>query len=101
MRVKGAELILNPTATAVFNPHHKYHAVHRCTQRALAYANGLFWASCNAANHGGHSVVIAPDGDLITEGPGEQDIVFAELDPSKHSSYDFVSNLRPVLYRPT
>lgn len=99
LRIKGAELILNPTATAVFNPRHKYHDIHRCTQRALAYANGLFWASCNAANHGGHSVVIAPDGNVIVEARPIQQVLVADLEPKKHSSYDFVSNLRPQLYQ--
>jgi predicted amidohydrolase len=98
LRMKGAELILNPTATAVFNPCHKYHDIHRCVQRSLAYVNGLFWASCNSANHGGHGVVIAPDGNVIAEGSSQQAIVIADLDPRSHSRYDFISNLKPRLY---
>jgi len=99
LRVKGAELILNPTATAVFNPCHKYHDIHRCTQRALAYANGLFWASCNSANHGGHSILIGPDGSVIAEARPTQQVLIADLDLKKYSRYDFISNLRPKLYQ--
>ncbi|MBI4024858.1 MAG: carbon-nitrogen hydrolase family protein [Verrucomicrobia bacterium] len=98
LRVKGAELVLNPTATAVFNPHHSYHEIHRCVQRSLSYVNGLFWASCNSANHGGHSVVIAPDGNVIGEARPTEQVLIAGIDPEAHGRYDFISNLRPQLY---
>ena len=100
LRLQGAELIVNPVAAGVLSPHHAYHDIHRCTLRAHAYQNGVFWACCNAANHGGHSLLIAPDGRVLAEaGPAEQ-ILLAELTPDAPGRYDFVSNLRPELYDP-
>ena len=98
LRLKGAELILNPTAASVFSPHHEYHDIHRCVQRSQAYVNGLFWASCNSANHGGHSVIVAPDGSVMAEGGDEEELVIAELNPDAYSRYDFVANRRSELY---
>ena len=98
LRMKGAEFILNPTATAMFWPGHPYFDVHRCTLRAHAYANGLFIASCNALHHGGHSVVVAPDGSIICEGGLEKEVVLCRICPSGYSPYDFASNLNPHLY---
>lgn len=98
LRLKGAELILNPTATATFWPGHPYYDIHRCTLRAHAYANGLFVASCNGIHHGGHSVVVAPDGSVISEGSLETEVVLCRVSPSEYSSYDFVSSLNPDLY---
>jgi predicted amidohydrolase len=98
LRLKGAELILNPTASAVCSPHHKYHDIHRCVLRAQAYQNGLFWVNCNSANHGGCSVVLGPDGSVVAEGHGEEQVILAHLQPSAHDQYDFLANMRPNLY---
>ena len=98
LRRKGAEVILNPTAAGVFSPHHKYQQIHRCVIRSQAYLNGFFWLSCNCANHGGHSLIVAPDGNVMTEGLAQEQVLIADLDPGAYDSYDFVSNLRPGLY---
>ena len=98
LRCSGAELVLNPTATAAFSPYHAYHDIHRCTLRAQAYQNAMFWVSCNAGNHGGHSVIVAPDGTVIAEASGGQEVAVVDLDPGSYSGYDFVSNLRGDLY---
>jgi predicted amidohydrolase len=99
LRCRGAELILNPAATAVFSPHHRYHEIHRCALRAQAYQNGIFWVSCCGSNHGGHSLVISPDGTVVTEASGAQQALVVEVDPGAHGNYDFVSNLRAGLYQ--
>ncbi len=99
LRRRGAEMIFNPTAAAAFSPDHPYSDIHQSVLRSHAYLNGIFFASCNGANHGGHSLVIAPDGQVIARGLAEQQIVLADLDPAAHGSYDFVSNLREGLYQ--
>ena len=99
LRRRGAELILNPVAAAVVGPYHPYHEIHQCVLRAQAYLNGVFWASCNSANHGGHSIVIAPDGSILTRAGADQQTLVTTLEPDNHSSYDFVS--RGYLLRST
>jgi deaminated glutathione amidase len=99
LRCRGAELILNPVATAVFSPHHRYYEIHRCALRAQAYQNGIFWASCCGSNHGGHSLVISPDGRVVAEASSAQQTLIVEVDPRAHGSYDFISNLQAGLYR--
>ena len=97
LRRRGAELILNPVAAGAHSPYHRYHEISHCVLRAQAYLNGVFWASCNCANHGGHSVIMAPDGSVLAEASEEECILMATLDPEAFSSYDFVSNLRDHL----
>ncbi len=98
LRVRGAEVILNPVMSATLWPGHPYFEIHRATIRSHAYANSLFILSCNGANHGGHSFVVAPDGSVVCEGGQEQEVVLCGIDPSKYGSYDFISNLNPDIY---
>ena len=99
LRLQGAELILNPVAAATFWPGHPYHDIHRCNLRCHAYSSSVFLACCNSANHGGHSLIIAPDGSAIAEAGQGEEILMHRLDPSAHSSYDFVAGLKPSAYR--
>jgi predicted amidohydrolase len=99
LAARGAELILNPSAGAVFHPGHKYNGMNTCMIRCQAYSNQLFWVNCNSAAFGGHSLIVGPDGSTIASGSGEQQVVVAELDPEKFSRYDFRSNLRGELYQ--
>jgi len=99
LRRKGAELILNPAASATFWPGHTYHDIHLCSLRSHAYSNGLFLACCNAGNHGGHSVIVAPDGTIAAQAEQDEGVLVSRLDPSAHSSYDFISRLRPSVYQ--
>lgn len=98
LRSKGAGVVLNPVATAAFSPYHPYSDIHRCVLRAHAYQNALFWISCNGANHGGHSLVVAPDGRVVAEASGEQEVAVVDLDADACEGYDFMSNLRVGLY---
>ena len=99
LRLKGAEFILNPAAAPTFWPGHTYYEIHRCSLRAHAYGNGVFLACCNAANHGGHSVIVAPDGTIATEASQGEEVLISRLDPAAYSSYDFVSRRRPAIYQ--
>ena len=99
LRRKGAGIILNPVAAGVYSPYHRYQEIHRCVLRTQAYVNGVFWASCNSANHGGHSVVAAPDGTIVAEASAREEVLIATIDPDEFDSYDFVANVRPEIYR--
>ncbi len=98
LRLKGAEFILNPTAGPTFWPGHSYHEIHRCCLRAHAYGSSVFLACCNSANHGGHSVIIAPDGSIVAEAGEGEEVLVSRLDSDDYSSYDFMSRRRPTLY---
>ena len=98
LRIKGAELILNPVATSKFWSGHPNYDIHRATLRSHAYGNSLFIASCNGLNHGGHSMVVAPNGTVICEGDLKQEVLLCKIDPSEYTGYDFVSLLNPDIY---
>ena len=95
---RGATLVLNPTATGVFHPKSDYFEIHRSVLRSHAYLNQLWWASCNAGNHGAHSVIISPMGSIAAEaGDGEQ-VLIHRIRLREGEGYDFRSNLRDGLY---
>ena len=96
---QGAEMILNPSAAAVFHPRHKYHEINTSMARCHAYANQLFWVNCNSAAFGGHSLIIGPDGNIVAAGVDGRQVVVADLDPESYNRYDFLSNLRGELYQ--
>jgi len=91
---RGAKIVLNPTATAVFHPKAEYFDIHRCVLRSQAYLNQLWWVSCNAGNHGAHSVIVNPRGDILgAAGDGEQ-VLVTRLPIGSIEGYDFRSNVR-------
>jgi predicted amidohydrolase len=98
LRLKGAEIILNPVAAPTFWPGHTYFDIHRCTLRSHAYGNALFLASCNSADHGGHSVIVAPDGTTAASAGQGEEVLVTRLDPAAYSSYDFTTTRRPMIY---
>jgi N-carbamoylputrescine amidase len=98
LKRRGAEFVLNPTATAVFSPGHAYHDVHDAVLRSHAYLNELFWISCNSANHGGHSLVVGPDGRVLARASAEQEALLVKTVPPDSPGFGFASNLRDHLY---
>ena len=98
LKHKGADIILNPVAAGVYSPYHRYHDIHRCVLKTQAYVNGIFFVSCNCANHGGHSLIVAPDGTIVAEASAREEVIVVAVDPDEYNSYDFVSNTRPELY---
>ena len=98
LRKRGAEIVLNPVAAGTFSPYHTYFDIHRCVLRTQAYVNGLYLASCNSANHGGHSLFLAPDGTVVAEASARQEVMVISVNPDDFGSCDFVSNTRPELY---
>ena len=69
-----------------------------CVLRCQAYTNGVFWASCNGANHGWSSVVIDPTGNVIAEAALEQEVLITEPYMDSNGKYDFNRNLRTEIY---
>ena len=98
LKRKRADIVLNPVAAGAYSPYHKYQEIHRCVLKAQAYLNGIFLASCNCVNHGGHSLIVAPDGTIISEASAREEILVATINPDDFDSYDFVANLRPEIY---
>jgi predicted amidohydrolase len=99
LRKIGAELVLNPVASATFWPGHPYHNIHSASLRCHTYSNSIFLASCNSTNHGGHSMITAPDGSIAAKAGLEEEILIFHLDESSYDKYNFISNLRPDIYK--
>ncbi len=98
LALQGAKFVLNPVATSIFAPGHTYYDVHRCVLRTQAYINGLFWISCNSANHGGNSLAIDAQGAIITEASGKEEVLLTTLDFTREERYEFLQNLRADIY---
>lgn len=91
---RGAKIVLNPTATAIFHPAAEYFEIHRCVLRSQAYLNQLWWVSCNAGNHGGHSVIVNPRGDVVAAAGDGEEVSLSRVDLEAVKGYDFRSNVR-------
>lgn len=81
LQKKGAEILIVPAAW----PHKRVeHFRLFCQSRAVE--NLVFLIACNCCGGndnkklGGHSMVIAPFGEIITEGNDQENILYAELD---------------------
>lgn len=98
LALKGAKLVLNPTASAVLCPNHPYSDIHRSVLKSHAYLNSIFWVCCSSANQGGHSIVIGLNGNVMSEGSGQQEVIMVDIDIGSDQGYDFLSNLRPNIY---
>jgi len=94
LAMKGAEIILNPIAANVNCPLHKYYDIHRCTIRAQAYQNGLYWVICSSANHGGSSWIVGPDGSVIGQAGMEQEVKVITINTDLYHIYGFKENFR-------
>jgi N-carbamoylputrescine amidase len=101
----GAELVLVPQAGAVDEwPDGLFQA----EMRVAAFQNGYFVALCNRVGKeerlefAGESFVCAPDGRVIAQAPGEEQILYAETDlgqcASSHARRLFLRDRRPELY---
>ncbi|MBQ9384927.1 MAG: carbon-nitrogen hydrolase family protein [Ruminiclostridium sp.] len=81
--LKGAELILIPTANIITEPLEMF----EWEIRVQAFQNSVAVAMCNRVGiegemeFSGQSVVIGADGDVIAKAGDKEQIVYAELDP--------------------
>lgn len=102
IRLKGADLILHPTATDWFSEHSRTNSINTAMMRTRAYENRAFILSVNRANDGGGSALFGPDGSIISlAGPGEE-MLYCDVDVTlKHKNrYDLMAARRPSIYSP-
>lgn len=84
LQKKGAEILIVPAAW----PHKRVeHFRLFCQSRAVENLAFLISCNCSGGNDnkklGGHSMVVDPFGEIITEGNDQENILYAELDLSK------------------
>lgn len=65
IRLKGADLILHPTATDWFSSNSMRNSINTAMMRTRAYENRCFVLSVNRANDGGGSALFGPGGEVI------------------------------------
>lgn len=100
----GARLVIVPAAVS----DHDDLEMAVAQMRVAAYDNGLFIAMCSRTGKEGrldfmgHSVVIGPDGKVIKEADGSEQLVSVDLDLSKvedvRKERPYLSNRRPDVY---
>jgi N-carbamoylputrescine amidase len=105
LALKGAQLILAPTAAAFYS-HHRWETA----MAATAIVNGVYLMRVNRVGREeeqhfyGRSFCVDPDGDFII-GPTDihDGVVMADIDPARvervRSDWDFFSVRRPDAYR--
>jgi predicted amidohydrolase len=101
LRLKGANLILHPTATDWFtpNPEHINHAM----MRTRAYENRCYVLSVNQVNYGGGSALYGPWGEVLAIAGADEDIMLAEIDHDRiennpENTFELLPHRRPGLY---
>jgi predicted amidohydrolase len=101
MRLKGAQLILHPTATDWFtpDPNHINHAM----MRTRAYENRCFILSVNQVNYGGGSALYGPWGEVLALAGKEEEILYGEIDRQRitlrpENTFELLGMRRPELY---
>jgi predicted amidohydrolase len=101
LRLRGARLILHPTATDWFKPDLK--SLNTAMMRTRAYENGCFILSVNQANYGGGSALFGPWGEVMACGGNTEKIFHWRVNLDALASipdnyFDLVHTRRPDLY---
>ena len=101
LRLKGAQLILHPTATVWFTPNPW--TINTAMMRTRAYENRCYILSVNQVNYNGGSALFGPWGDVITIAEIGEEILTCEIDteeldrvPKNH--FALMEARRPHLY---
>jgi predicted amidohydrolase len=101
LALKGAQLILHPTATVWFTPNPR--TINTAMMRTRAYENRCYILSVNQVNYNGGSALFGPWGDVITVADIGEEILECEIDtdelrriPNKH--FALMEARRPHLY---
>ncbi len=76
---QGVRILLVPVASPVFHPRHPYCEMNLAHLRSCAYRESMSALFCNAASHGGHSIIISSDGNAAAEGQEGEEILFADI----------------------
>ena len=80
LALKGAELILHPTATNWFTPDPA--SVNTAMMRTRAYENRSFILSVNQVNYGGGSALFGPWGKVLAAAGKDEEVLKISLDPA-------------------
>jgi len=101
LRLKGANLILHPTATDWFTPDSTH--INHAMMRTRAYENRCYVLSVNQVNFGGGSALYDPWGEVLAIAGKEEEILLTEIDHFRLSShpentFELLPNRRPDLY---
>ncbi len=78
LRLKGAHLILHPTATDWFKPDPG--SINTAMMRTRAYENRCFILSVNQVNYGGGSALFGPWGEIVASAGEGEEILYWPLD---------------------
>lgn len=99
--LQGASIVLIPTANLATEPLD----IFRCELRAAAYENNVFIAMANRTGEedgitfAGDSIVVSPEGEILSEGGPDEETVFCEIDPGEavrsRSQRNYISHVIP------
>ena len=102
--LRGACLIVIPTANTIDEPREMF----EWELRTAAFHNGVYVAMCNrvGAENGvvycGESIVVDPDGNLLTKADGTETLIVTDVDlgrvPTVRAQRPYLSLRRPVMY---
>lgn len=103
LRLKGAQLILHPTATVWFTPNPR--SINTAMMRTRAYENRCWLLSVNQVNYNGGSALFGPWGDVATVAELGEEILTAEIGPEEltrvpSNHFGLMEARRPELYEP-
>ncbi len=102
--IRGASLILMPTANTITEPRD----VFECELRAAAFQNGVYIAMCNRVGAEGEAVfcgestVVDRHGNVVSKGTATEALITADVDLSQvaaaHAKRPYLPLQRPDMY---
>lgn len=118
LALKGADIILKPTATCFSSPDHNYeddqgYYSYDLCEKAAALHNGVFFISanqtgiCGSSDYFGHSNIIAPNGRILATTGNSEGIAYYETENLKKDIYwarvqfaglNFLKDRKPSAY---
>jgi predicted amidohydrolase len=101
LRLRGAQLILHPTATDWFRPDSG--SLNTAMMRTRAYENRCFILSVNQANFGGGSALFGPWGEVLAMAGRREQILYCSIDMNRlrarpRNHFDLLASRRPETY---
>lgn len=102
--IKGAQILFVPACFGTYLSHWRY------LLRARAMENQMFVVGCDCCGSGdteykfvGHSMVVAPNGEVLAEGADEEEIIHASLNLEEieqvRSIVKYIDDRRPDIYQ--
>lgn len=102
LALKGAALLLHPSATIWFKPDST--SLNTAMMRTRAYENRCFLLSVNLVNYGGGSALFGPWGNVLAMAGEGEEVLHLELDPGlrdrrPENTFELLPVRHPDLYR--